>query len=69
MATPILTWLLIVCILAAFFITHAVLVGIKRHHRVHAPHHVIEFGSESDEFFVPGDSIADDCDTFNSDDN
>lgn len=70
MTTPILTWLLIVCAMAVFFITRAVLINMRRHRAATShPHHIFEIGSETDELYIPGDATDDDCDTLNNPDN
>ena len=69
MTTPILTWLLIVCMLSVFFLVHSVLVCRRERHTARAVHHLIEIGTETDELFVPGDATINDCDTLNDNDN
>lgn len=71
MTTPILTWLLIVLILAALFVIHAVWV-LSRHHRgAHysaAHHRLVEIGSENEELYIPGDKMKGETYVYNDPD-
>lgn len=69
MAAPILTWLLIVALLAVFLLGRSWVVARRRRARHAVHHHIVEMGTESDEFYIPGDENEDDRDTFNQADN
>ncbi len=55
MNTPLITWAIIVGILAVAFIIRGI-VYLASSHKRHGRFHFIEIGSEREEFFVPGDS-------------
>lgn len=65
MTTPMITWISVVACIAALVIIRTVLSAFHSHHRRHAHrplHHLIEIGSEREEFFVPGDPDVNDAD-------
>lgn len=60
MNTPLIGWVCIAAAMAMMIIAHIV-KSISRHSEHHhshlRAHHLIEIGSEREEFFVPGDQL------------
>lgn len=57
MYRPLITWAVLAALLIILFIVRTA-IACHRHHRHHDGkhlHHILEIGSERDEFFVPGD--------------
>ncbi|MCM1369495.1 MAG: hypothetical protein NC204_03890 [Candidatus Amulumruptor caecigallinarius] len=65
METPLLTWLLIIAVIAAIFVMDAVgflrknrnHTASRKHHHLKHSQHIIGMGSEKEMFYVPGDSM------------
>lgn len=60
MDTPLFTWLAVVALFMAALVIRLV-TAVRHNHDNHVRHrHVVEFGSESEEFFAPGDPLKSD---------
>lgn len=59
---PMITWCTIIISMIALVIYRVCLSG--HHHHSLRHHHLIEMGSERDEFFVPGDRLSTDDDIY-----
>lgn len=69
MTTPMITWISVAAFIAALVIIRTVLSAFHslQHRHAHSRashlhHHLIEIGSEREEFFVPGDPDVNDAD-------
>lgn len=62
---PLVTWCVIAVAMATLVIVR-ICLHRHRHHHGHRP--LIEFGSEREEFFVPGDRFVKNDDTYDDDD-
>lgn len=69
MTTPMITWISVAAFIAALVIIRTVLSAFHSHQHRHAHsrarhlhHHLIEIGSEREEFFLPGDPDINDDD-------
>ncbi|WP_289684527.1 hypothetical protein [Paramuribaculum intestinale] len=56
MYRPLITWAALAALLIILFIARTAIACHRRRCRQHRKHmHIVEIGSERDEFFVPGD--------------
>ena len=61
MNTPLFTWSVVVALSMAALVIRLFVAARRCHPRCqHRRRHVIEFGSESEEFFAPGDPLKSD---------
>lgn len=69
MTAPILSWLLIVGLLAVFLLARSYFVNKNRRKHSTSRHHLVEMGDEMEEFYLPGDENKDDKDIVDEADN